>query len=157
MDNWQSKIDREIQKAINDGDMSDAPGAGKPLDLDNDPYTPDEMKMAFKVLRDNAVLPDWIMEGCELDELQEQLLRQIAAAVRSYQGALGDAKRATGAKLHALRHHAEAAWKRAQSTISEDVIAFNKRTNALNLKLPPGLKHRPPLNVDREIEKALKS
>ncbi len=157
MSNWQSKIDREIQKAINDGDMSGAPGAGKPLDLGNDPYTPDEMKMAFKVLRDNDILPDWIMEGRELDELREQLLRQITAAARTYQGALGDAKRATGTNRHALRHHAEVAWKRARRTIGEDVRAFNRRINALNLKLPPGLKHRPLINVEREIEKVLKS
>ncbi len=157
MDSWQSRIDREIQQAINDGDMTDNPGVGKPLELSDDPHTPDELKMAFKVLRENDALPDWIAESRELDKLRDGILQRIAEVVRVYRGALGDVNRAADDSHHIRSRYAENAWKRAQGEIREEVAAFNRRTNALNLKLPSGVNHRPVLNAEREIERALQA
>jgi hypothetical protein len=109
-----------IRRAIGDG--TNLPNAGKKLDLD-DPYTPDELKIAHKFLKDNDLAPSWINEGKGLDADREQLLRRIAAAVRA---------------------------NSTPQTLNADIAAFNKRILSFNLKAPQGISHKRMLDFERE-------
>lgn len=109
-----------IRRAIGDG--TNLPNAGKKLDLD-DPYTPDELKIAHKFLKDNDLAPSWINEGKGLDADREQLLRRIAAAVRG---------------------------NSIPQTLNADIAAFNKRILSFNLKAPQGISHKRMIDFERE-------
>ena len=109
-----------IRRAIGDG--TNLPNAGKKLDLD-DPYTPDELKIAHKFLKDNDLAPSWINEGKGLDADREQLLRRIATAVRA---------------------------NSTPQTLNADIAAFNKRILSFNLKAPQGISHKRMLDFERE-------
>jgi hypothetical protein len=109
-----------IRRAIGDG--TNLPNAGKKLDLD-DPYTPDELKIAHKFLKDNDLAPSWINEGKGLDADREQLVRRIAAAVRA---------------------------NSTPQTLNADIAAFNKRILSFNLKAPQGISHKRMLDFERE-------
>ena len=109
-----------IRRAIGDG--TNLPNAGKKLDLD-DPYTPDELKIAHKFLKDNDLAPSWINEGKGLDADREQLLRRIAAAVRA---------------------------NSTPQTLNADIAAFNKRRLSFNLTAPQGISHKRMLDFERE-------
>ena len=112
--------DELIRRAIGDG--TNLPNAGKKLDLE-DPYTPDELKIAHKFLKDNDLAPSWINEGKGLDADREQLLRRIQAAVR------------TDAIPQAL---------------NTEITTFNKRVLSFNLKAPQGILHKRMIDVERE-------
>ena len=44
--------ERRIEEAVANGELDDLPGAGKPLDLDDeDPLLPGELRMARRILR----------------------------------------------------------------------------------------------------------
>ena len=44
--------ERRIEEAIARGEFDDLPGAGRPLDLDDeDPLLPEELRLAYRILR----------------------------------------------------------------------------------------------------------
>ena len=43
--------EQRIAAAIDAGEFDDLPGAGKPLDLDDDPLVPDDLRVAWRLLK----------------------------------------------------------------------------------------------------------
>jgi hypothetical protein len=124
-----SVIDEQIQDAMRKGHFDGLPGAGKPLKLDDDPHTPEHLRMAHKLMRDNNIVPDWMAQGKELDAARDQLAAELRRALRLNQpGALA-----------ALR---EAATK------------HNRQVLSYNLKVPQGVTHKPIFDIEREARKA---
>jgi hypothetical protein len=66
--------DELIRRAIGDG--TNLPNAGKKLVLD-DPYTPDDLQLAHKILKDNNFVPSWIADSKDLDHARDALLAKI--------------------------------------------------------------------------------
>ena len=47
--------EKKISEAAERGDLDGLPGAGKPLDLDDDALVPEELRMANRVLRNAGI------------------------------------------------------------------------------------------------------
>ncbi|MBZ0285097.1 MAG: DUF1992 domain-containing protein [Anaerolineae bacterium] len=146
MSDWGSYIDRSIRKAIEEGEFNNLPGEGKPLNLNDDPHTPDEMKLAYKILRENDLAPDWIVQGKDLTAKYDKLLEDIRRAVRAYKRT-----QTTPAEMA----NGETAWQSAQKRLSAEVEKLNREILTYNLKVPQGVTHRPIINLQREIKQLL--
>lgn len=149
MDRWDSHVDQTIRKAMEEGQMDNLPGAGKPLKLDNDPNTPNEMKLAYKILKDNDLAPDWMMTGRELNEREKKLrdrVQRTASAYQSSQRSESDPSK---------RIQAEHAWNRAQQQLALDSARFNRDLATYNLKAPQGVARRSHFDLQAEIRRAL--
>jgi hypothetical protein len=142
LDRWQSLIDRQLDQAWKDGEFSNLPGEGKPLRLD-DQNTPDHLRMAYKILRDNDLAPEWVMMGKELEEKRALLLDDLRRAANKYQEAA------------AVRITADRTWKRAQKLFRQGAQIYNKQVLTYNLKVPPGVTHKAQLDIEGEISRAL--
>ncbi|CDI03677.1 hypothetical protein BN873_610074 [Candidatus Competibacter denitrificans Run_A_D11] len=46
-----------IQAAIDQGELRDLPGQGKPLQLDDDSAIPEELRVAYRILKNAGFLP----------------------------------------------------------------------------------------------------
>jgi hypothetical protein len=138
MSAWESKIEESIRKALEEANK--LPGAGKPLKLEDDPNVPDDMRAAYRMMKDNNIQPEWMLLGRELDEQRDDLLSTLRRVVRAYQGEMGDARRAADDD---------------RSFRAEAVQTYNKRIVTYNLKVPSGVAHRPYLDLQREIQKLL--
>lgn len=149
MDRWQSLIDQQLQEILKNG-SAHLPGAGKPLDLGDDPNTPADMQLAYKIMRDNDITPDWIFLGKELDVEREALLDRLGKAYTSYLGQMGDAKRAGSASAEA---DAQDRWRTAQQKTREAAAQYNKKLLNYNLKLPSGLPQRANVDFERELKR----
>lgn len=57
---WQGLVEQRIQDGMERGLFDNLPGMGKPLNLDEDQFVPDEMKMAFRMLRSTGLAPLWV-------------------------------------------------------------------------------------------------
>src|SRR5262245_1701689 len=57
MDGLERLIEARIHKAQEEGAFDDLPGKGKPLQLDDDAFVPEDLRLAFKVLRNAGCLP----------------------------------------------------------------------------------------------------
>ena len=49
--------ERKISQAIADGELDGLPGEGKPLDLDDDALVPEDLRLAYRILKNAGVTP----------------------------------------------------------------------------------------------------
>ena len=64
-------------KAVERGEFDNLEGAGKPLDLEENPYEPTDVRMLHKVLKDNGFAPYWIELKKEIDDLTAKLNKEV--------------------------------------------------------------------------------
>ena len=75
MRGWDAIIEAKIAEAQAAGAFDDLPGAGKPLDLDDDRLVPEDVRAAYRILKNAGYVP------AELVELREAAdLRRLVAA-----------------------------------------------------------------------------
>jgi hypothetical protein len=65
-----------IRAAQARGEFNDLPGQGKPLPTEIDPYMPEHLRMAYKVLKNSGYVPEAIQEQREIRSLIECLERE---------------------------------------------------------------------------------
>jgi DnaJ homologue, subfamily C, member 28, conserved domain len=71
---WIERIaERKIREAIERGDLDGLPLAGQPLALDSTPFVPEELRLAYKVLKDAGFLPPEIELRKEIVSLRALL------------------------------------------------------------------------------------
>ena len=49
--------EQRIAEAIENGDFDNLPGAGKPLELDDDSLVPEELRLAYRILKNAGFVP----------------------------------------------------------------------------------------------------
>ena len=71
-----------IQEAIDRGELRDLPGEGQPLRLEDDSAIPEELRAAYRLLKNAGFLPPELQLRRELREA-EHLLQQLPDSDRS--------------------------------------------------------------------------
>ena len=75
MDIIDQLVERRITEAIARGDFEGLPGAGCPLEIDDDRLVPEELRVAWRIMKNAGLVPDELRLFAELRSA-EQLLRQ---------------------------------------------------------------------------------
>ncbi len=65
--------EERIRQAIQRGEFDDLPGSGKPLVLEDDGHIPDDLRMAYKVLKNADCLPPELELKKEIKTAEELL------------------------------------------------------------------------------------
>lgn len=145
-----SPVEQAIRRAMQEGLFDNLPGTGKPLNLngDDDPNTPDDQRLAYKIMKDNDIAPEWMMLGDMLTQQQAKIREELAKGLRAYQGALHDADQQGNI---GRRAHANATWNRLLGMFQELINQYNQHVLVYNLKVPPGIAKRHYLDLEREI------
>lgn len=74
MDPFAVIAERRILEAMERGEFDDLPGKGKPLRLeDDDPMVPEELRMAYRLLKNAGLLPPELEIRREILRLQDLL------------------------------------------------------------------------------------
>lgn len=66
-------IDDQISKAIDAGEFDNLPGKGKPVDLRAYFETPEDLRMAYSILKSNDFAPQEVEVLKEIDALRKRL------------------------------------------------------------------------------------
>jgi Domain of unknown function (DUF1992) len=69
----ESAIEQRIREAMERGEFDDLPGKGKPIDLDAYFSTPEDLRMAFSILKSNDFVPEEVEIFREIADLKEKL------------------------------------------------------------------------------------
>jgi hypothetical protein len=136
MKQWETGVDIAIRKAMEAGEFNNLPGEGQPLDLSVDPYAPADMQLAYKIMKQNGIAPDWIVQSKALTAKLESWEARLNAAHKNYR-----------------KTNNVVVWLTAKEKLGEDAEKLNKEIVAFNLKLPQGMAHRPLLNLQRIVER----
>ena len=73
MFDFDTIAERRIRDAMNRGEFDNLPGAGRPLDLNEDPLVPAEVRMAYRVLKNAGIVPPEIEQRREIAGLEAAL------------------------------------------------------------------------------------
>lgn len=72
---WRNLVEQRIQDGIERGLFENLAGTGKPLNLEEDALVPEDMRMAFRLLRSNGLAPLWVQLNKEIRDDIERLHR----------------------------------------------------------------------------------
>ena len=65
--------EQRIAEAIAHGELDDLPGAGRPLELEDDRLVPEEVRVAYRVLRNAGLVPPEVAARTEAASLRALL------------------------------------------------------------------------------------
>lgn len=150
---WESALDKQIREAMERGEFDHLRGAGKPLDLTENPHVPADWRLAYKILKDAGAAPDWIEQGKAI----RAELQSLAAFVEQH----ARRQRAQRARLPALapaqqiaaHEQLTRARARAQQIYRERARALNQRIDTYNLQVPDVNLQLPRVRVADALER----
>lgn len=70
LDGFQKIVEERIQKAQRQGEFKDLPGSGKPLSLSEDAFVPEDLRLAYKILKNADCIPPEIELKKEIGRLE---------------------------------------------------------------------------------------
>lgn len=90
--------EQRIQQAVDDGTLENLPGAGEPLDFEDDRLIPEELRMAHKILKNAGYAPPEVIDRKSIAALRAELQRaeeeterrRICGKINCLQARLGD-------------------------------------------------------------------
>jgi DnaJ homolog subfamily C member 28 len=133
--NYQGLIDQRIQQAQEDGLFDNLPGAGKPLNLDDDGLVPAEDRAGYRLLKANGFAPPWVEARREIAEERAGLDAWVAQANRRW-------PRLDAAGRAAMR----VTYRRKLDELQRLILTFN-------LKTPRGVLQLETLRLAEELLK----
>lgn len=74
----------KIRKAMEAGEFDRLAGKGQPLKLEENPFEPEGMGAAFRMLKDNNITLPWIEEGMEIERKRLEAHRLLRDASSSH-------------------------------------------------------------------------
>jgi hypothetical protein len=76
--------EQRIAEALSKGALDDLPGAGRPLDLEDDKLVPEDLRLAYRILKNAGYVPPELETLKEIEQLEALVVDgDIDAASRS--------------------------------------------------------------------------
>ena len=148
-----SPVEQIIRQAMRDGLFDDLVGFGEPFKFiyEENPNVPEESRMAYKIMKDHDVVPDWIQLKHELEEQETSLLHDLRQSHQAFKRMLQPAEQVgdLGKRRRILDH-----WIRVETTLEETTARYNQQVLTYNLKVPRGIPHKPYLDLQRLLKRA---
>ncbi|UCH47351.1 MAG: DUF1992 domain-containing protein [Betaproteobacteria bacterium] len=73
MDLIDRLVEQKISEAIARGELSGLPGEGAPLELDDDVLIPEQLRMAYRILRNAGFVPPEVAALREIGDLERRI------------------------------------------------------------------------------------
>ena len=75
--------EQKIAEAISRDELADLPGEGRPLDLDDDALVPEDLRMAYRILKNAGFVPPEVELVRDIGDLERQIESLSAGGVRT--------------------------------------------------------------------------
>jgi hypothetical protein len=70
---FEKIVERKIREAQEKGEFDNLPGSGNPIDLQDDANIPDDLRLAYKILKNADCLPPEIQLRKEIRQMEDLL------------------------------------------------------------------------------------
>ena len=135
-DKTLSLIDKQLAEARERGEFENLPGEGKPFNFEADRLVPLEQRLAYKVMRDNDIQPNWISLQKEIESDVQQAHKKLQRAKRFYQKAFSSLDGRRDIDSVRQRFQAEDQWNAAKEQFRHEITRINKKIASYNLQVP---------------------
>lgn len=106
-------VEQRIAEAVARGEFDNLPGAGKPLEFDDDPLVPEDERLAVRIMKNSSFVPPEVERLAEIARLIAAVDTESVADDPAARAAPGRRLRALGARLETEGRPATAAraWR----------------------------------------------
>jgi DnaJ family protein C protein 28 len=140
-------IEQQIKRAIEEGKFNNLPGAGKPLNLYENPFEDPSWRLANKILKDNGFSPAWIETRKEI-EVELRAAREMIRIAREVCLDAGGGSTGSEAQAH---------WTAAKQEFLDRIGKTNQMIFRYNIQAPTIQVQLRALNAMDELEKAIQT
>ena len=70
---FQKIAEKKIKEALKNGQFDDLPGAGKPLKMEDDSNIPEDLRLAYKILKNADCLPPELQLKKDIRQMEDML------------------------------------------------------------------------------------
>lgn len=130
-------IEQRIQEAMANGEFDNLRGRGKPLPFNTNPYLDRSQELAFGLLQNNGLAPDWIERDKEIRQELAAARHRLRLAWERYQA----------------NPAAETEWQLAVSHFEERLVKLNRKIDSFNLMVPVASCQRFRLRLNEELSR----
>jgi DnaJ family protein C protein 28 len=136
-----SNVEEHIRRAMEAGAFDNLQGAGKPLNLDENPFEDPEWRTAYRVLQNSGYTLPWIEARREIDVSLEKARHALHRTWEWRESA-------------PITNEAivVAEWNKALIKFRDEISAINEHIRSYNLEVPSDRFQMPILDVEREIK-----
>jgi hypothetical protein len=138
---FESAVDKQIREAMERGEFDHLKNQGKPLNLARDPNVPQDVEMAYHLLKNAGYAPDWIETRAQVEREREKLFAPLARFCAHPPASEPERARVQNKIITEFRAHA---------------AELNKRIDTYNLKAPNMQVHLHRIRIEEEINAFLK-
>ena len=148
---WETVADRvrtTLDDAVEQGYFDNLPGRGKPLDLsdEDNPFIPDDMRLAYRILRNAGYSLPWIELLNQIEAERARLERDAGVHSTTIRAAIGRLRRIPS-------YLRESRWNQLQQRhtafcrqYAESIDALNRKVDEFNLSVPVVSLHQARIN-----------
>jgi hypothetical protein len=130
-------IERRIQEAMENGEFDNLRGHGKPFRFNTNPYLDPAQELAFGLLQNNNMAPEWI-------ERDKEIRREVASARDKLRLAW---------QHYQANPASEVAWNAAVARFEEALVKLNHKIDVFNLIVPVPTAQRFRLRLEDELRR----
>jgi hypothetical protein len=68
-------VEQKLLEAVSRGELDDLPGAGRPLALDDDSLVPEDLRLAYRILKNAGYVPPELEQLNEISRLEKLVMQ----------------------------------------------------------------------------------
>ena len=142
---WGKLVENKIREAQESGEFDRLPKKGA-LDYSDEQGIPEDMRMAWRLLKGQGFAPDWIEQDKALRNKLDQARQAVARSWLWYQAKLSQSPIADE------RRWLDDEWRRARERFVAAIADLNKELFNYNLRVPSIQLQRLPLRLSEEYK-----
>lgn len=146
-------VEDQIQAAMEEGRFDNLPGMGKPFNFADDSFVPESYRLAYRIMRENDIPPEWITLQKELSEAYAQARMTLQKAAQSYYRQMERAGEGQNLESVITRLRARDDRDYAQNEFRAQMADLNRKVARYNLKVPSSSLTRDLYDAEREIRR----
>lgn len=150
---WDQIIRQMMDKAQNEGTFNESDFHGKPLDLSENPFVPEDQRMAFKIMKDNDVAPEWVGDNKAIRDAIDAARAELERSYRRFQDTLRRLANRIDVDAIYARDAAYRNWNAERERFRKGGAQINKLIETYNFRVPVSQLQRLYFNVERELQR----
>jgi DnaJ family protein C protein 28 len=155
--NWQldaqSLIDKQIEAARKNGTYDDSHEHGKPLNLTENAYVPEEQRLANKMLKDNGFAPAWIENDKAIREMIDREIKRLEGSFRAFLEQKKRLEQRIDIDAIYARDALYRSWDQTCEQFRDTGTKINKLIADFNLTVPVITLQKVRFDAEREIQR----
>src|SRR6185436_19813787 len=68
-------VEKKLEEAVSRGELANLPGEGRPLELDDDTLVPEDLRAAYRILKNAGYVPPEVEALAEIAQLENLIHR----------------------------------------------------------------------------------